>query len=337
MVKRVLLAVLGLLLMFQVTGYAGGVISGAGSTFAYPIYNAWAFYYSHKTGIRLNYQPIGSGGGIRQIRNKTVDFGATDDPITPAQQKKWRLLQFPTVTGGVVPVVNIPGIKAGQIKLTGKILAMIYLGKITKWNDPAIKSLNKNVKLPDKPITVVHRSDASGTTAIFTTYLSDVSTVWKKNVGAAKSVNWPVGVGGKGNLGVANYVSKIPYSIGYVEFSYAIQNHMNYVLMKNKEGFFVKPCFDTFKSASKYAHWQPKRGFDNWITNAPGKNSWPIAGATFILLRKNQPKINERVVKFFNWAFKNGDTIAKKLIYVPLPENVKNMIRKYWKDHGISY
>ncbi len=336
MVRRILglLATL-LFILGSHNSFASKAITGAGATFPYPVYSAWSYMYYGATGIKVNYQAIGSGAGIKQIASRVVDFGASDAPLTPQQQQKLKLLQFPAVIGGVVPVVNIPGIKPGQLRLTGKILAMIFMGKIKKWNDPAIANINRSLKLPDKSITVIHRSDGSGTTAIFTTYLSRVCTQWKNKIGSGKAVNWPVGLGGKGNPGVANYVKRIKYSIGYVEFAYATENKLNYITLKNSSGKFVSPSFSSFRAAAKSARWDPSKGYYLWLVNAPGKNSWPIAGATFILLAKEKKKTDKQVVKFFNWAFEHGDSIAKKLIYVPLPKNLRESIRSYWKKNNI--
>ncbi len=314
---------------------AAETLNGAGSTFAFPIYSAWAYTYSRVANTQLNYQSIGSGGGIQQIKNKTVDFGASDAPLTPAELRKFHLLQFPTVIGGVVPVVNIPGIGAGRMKLDSDALAKIYLGEIKYWDDPKIKALNAGLGLPHHEITVVHRSEGSGTTAIFTTYLSEISPEWKSKVGAGTAVKWPVGIGGKGSEGVANYVKRLPYSIGYVEFAYILQEKMAYTLMKNRDGRYVAPTFQSFKDAAAKADFSPRNDFDLWLVNSPGKTSWPIAGATFILFSKDLPQSNQKVARFFDWAYKNGDAAAERLAYVPLPAGLKNKIRAYWKANGI--
>ncbi len=308
-------------------------ITGAGATFPYPVYAKWAEIYKTQTGSGMNYQSIGSGGGIKQIQAKTVDFGATDAPMTPNDLALSGLTQFPTVVGGVVPVINLAGVAAGQLKLDGKVLADIYLGKITRWNDARIASDNPGVSLPDEAITVVHRADGSGTTFIFTTYLSQVSLDWKRSVGGDKAVAWPVGTGGKGNEGVASYVQRIKNSIGYVEYAYALQNKMNYAQLKNRDGQFVSPNDTSFKAAAANAKWDADKGFYEILTNAPGKDSWPITGATFILVQKSQekPENGKEVLKFFDWAFTNGDKYASDLDYVPLPANVKAMIRGAWK------
>jgi phosphate transport system substrate-binding protein len=316
---------------------ADEMLNGAGATFPYPVYSAWANEYNKVTGVKLNYQSIGSGGGIKQITERTVDFGASDKPLKPEELAKANLLQFPAVMGGVVPVVNIKGIKAGKLRLDASAFCKIYLGNITKWNDAAIKRLNPKVKLPASDITVVHRSDGSGTTAIFTTYLSQVCPAWQDKVGAGTSVSWPVGIGGKGNEGVANYVLRQKNSIGYVEFAYAEQNHLSYALLKNSAGRYVAPSFKTFEDAAASADFDPGKDFYLWLVNAPGKHAWPIAGATFILLGKEKTDSNARVAKFYNWAYTHGDKQAEKLIYVPLPNSLKNKIRSYWKDHGINY
>ncbi|MDA8387262.1 MAG: phosphate ABC transporter substrate-binding protein PstS [Nitrospiraceae bacterium] len=319
------------------TAFAAQAMVGAGSTFAYPIYSAWAYQYAKITGVQLNYQSIGSGGGIRQIENKVVDFGASDAPLSPADLAAHHLLQFPTVVGGVIPCVNIPGIGPGRVRLDGDTLAKIYMGEIKNWTDPRIKALNPGLKLPDHEITCIHRSEASGTTAIFTHYLSSVSAKWKSGVGMGTDIRWPVGIGAKGNEGVANYIKRVPDAIGYVEFAYVMVNHMAYVKMKNASGHYVTPSFASFKNAAGKAAFSPKNDFDLWLVSAPGRNSWPIVGGTFILLSKDQPQSNSKVVKFFDWSFKKGDPTAVKLEYVPLPLSLKNKIRAYWKAHGLSY
>lgn len=310
-------------------------LNGAGASFPYPVYSAWAYEYNKASGVKLNYQSIGSGGGIRQIVNKTVDFGASDAPLKPEELRKNNLIQFPAVIGGVVPVVNIPGIKTGELRLDSNALCKIYLGEINYWDNEKIKQLNPGKALPHKEITVVHRSDGSGTTAIFTDYLSGVSSDWEKKVGAGNAVKWPVGIGGKGNEGVANYVKRVEYSIGYVEFAYAKQNRLAHTILKNPAGNFIEPSFESFKNAADSGDFDPKKDFYLWLNNAPGKKAWPIAGATFILLAKEKKGSNIDVAKFYDWAFKKGDQTAERLIYVPLPESLKNKIREYWKTHGI--
>lgn len=310
-------------------------ITGAGASFPYPIYGKWAESYHVKTGVKMNYQAIGSGGGIKQITNKTVDFGASDKPLTPEELDKNGLMQFPTVVGGVVPVVNIPGVADGELRLSGELLANIFLKKITRWNDAAIKSLNPSLALPDSAITVVHRSDGSGTTFLFANYLSKVSKEWADKVGADTSIPWPVGVGGKGNEGVASYTQRIKGSIGYVEYAYAKQNNLPAVTMQNREGEFIKPSIGSFQSAAKYADWKNAPGFYEILTNEPGKTTWPIAGATFILMHKVQdkPANAAAVLKFFDWGYNNGGLMAKALDYVPMPESVVTLIQDSWKSN----
>ncbi|WP_202593374.1 phosphate ABC transporter substrate-binding protein PstS [Ferriphaselus sp. R-1] len=309
-------------------------LTGAGATFPYPIYAKWAEAYKAQTGVGMNYQSIGSGGGIKQILAKTVDFGATDAPMTPEEQAKNGLTQFPTVIGGVVPVVNLAEVVGGQLKLSPAVLADIYLGKITKWNDPRIVADNAGIKLPDLPITVVHRADGSGTTFIFTTYLSQISQEWKDTIGAEKSVNWKSGqLGGKGNEGVAVYVQRTKGAIGYVEYAYALQNKMDYVQLKNRDGQFVKPDDTSFKAAAANAKWDAKNGFYEILTNEPGKESWPITGATFILIHKAQDNAatGKETLKFFDWAYSSGSKMAADLDFVPLPEGVQKQVRDSWK------
>ena len=305
-------------------------MTGAGATFPAPVYAKWADAYNKATGARVNYQSVGSGAGIQQITAKTVDFGASDMPLTDELLAKDGLIQFPTVIGGVVPVVNIKGIAPGQIKLTGQVLGDIYLGKITKWNDPALTALNPGVPFPDAAISVVRRADGSGTTFIFTNYLSKQNPQWKAKVGEGTAVNWPTGAGGKGNEGVSAFVQRLPNSIGYVEYAYAKQNKMTYTLLKNKAGNFVPPEADNFKAAAAGADWA--KSFYQILTDEPGKDTWPISGATFILMYKTQDKpVNAaNVLKFFNWAYQNGDKMAEELEYVPLPPAVTDLVRKSW-------
>ncbi|MGH8750756.1 MAG: phosphate ABC transporter substrate-binding protein PstS, partial [Burkholderiales bacterium] len=286
-------------------GALAAEITGAGATFPYPIYARWADTYKTQTGIGLNYQSIGSGGGIKQIQAKTVDFGASDKPLTVDELNKHGLMQFPAIMGGVVPVINVEGIQPGQLKLTGAVLADIYLGKIKKWNDPALAALNSGLKLPDEILTVVRRSDGSGTTFLFTDYLSKVSAEWKTKVGSDASVAWPEGVGGKGNEGVAAYVQRIKGSIGYVEYAYAKHNKMTHVQLENKAGKFVQPEITAFQAAAAYADWENAPGFYQILTDQPGKASWPITGASFILIYKQQadPAKGTQVLKFFDWAY----------------------------------
>jgi len=307
-------------------------ITGAGATFPYPVYAKWAEAYKAKTGVGLNYQSIGSGGGIKQITAKTVDFGASDMPLSPADLDKNGLAQFPTVMGGVVPVYNLPGIDAGKIKLDGETLANIYLGNITSWNDAAIAKLNPDVKLPNTPITVVYRSDGSGTTFIYSNYLSKISPAWKDKVGEGTSLEWKTGIGGKGNEGVAGYVKNTAGAIGYVEYAYALQNKLSYVLLKNKDGKFVAPQATAFQAAAANADWSKAPGFALLLTDQPGADSWPITGATFILMQKKQASQEKAmdVLKFFDWAYANGDKLADDLHYVPLPDKLVKMIHESW-------
>ncbi len=307
-------------------------VTGAGATFPAPLYAKWADSYNKVTGARINYQSVGSGAGLKQIRGKTVDFGASDMPLKDEELQKDGLVQFPTVIGGVVPVVNIVGIKPGQIKLTGQALGDIYLGKITKWNDAALTALNPGVPLPDAAISVVRRADGSGTSFIFTNYLSKVNAEWKSKVGEGTAVNWPTGAGGKGNEGVAAFVSRLPNSIGYVEYAYVKQNKMTYTLLKNKDGNFATPDDANFKAAAAGADWN--KTFYQVLTEQPGKDSWPLTGATFIMMHKAQDKPAQASasLKFFEWAFTNGDSAAAELEYVALPDAVKNLVRKQWAE-----
>ena len=307
-------------------------ISGAGATFPAPIYTAWAQTYQKDSGMTLNYQAIGSGGGIKQIEAGTVDFGASDKPLKPDDLKTNGLYQFPAVMGGVVPVVNLDGIQPGQLKLTGQVLADIFQGKITTWNDPAIAKLNAGVNLPATPITVVHRSDGSGTTFLFTTYLSSQSPDWSSKLGASDTVEWPVGLGGKGNDGVAAFVKQTVGSIGYVEYAYAKKTSAAYTLLQNKDGQYPVPGADSFSAAAAGADWANAPGNYLLLTNQPGKAAWPITGATFILLHTDQKDAAKgaAVLKFYDWAYANGDAAAAGLDYVPMPASVKSLVRKQW-------
>ena len=309
-------------------------ITGAGATFPFPIYAKWAADYKAATGRAVNYQSIGSGGGVQQITAKTVDFGATDDPMSGEQLDKLGLMQFPAVIGGTVAVVNVDGVKPGQLKLTGTVLADIYLGKIKNWNDPAIQSINADLKLPATAIVVVHRSDGSGTTFGWTNYLSKVSADWKAKVGEGKAVKWPVGQGGKGNEGVAAYVKQLKNSIGYVEFAYAKQNGLAWTQLTNKDGKAVQPEQKSFAAAAANAKWDSAPGMGVVLTDQPGADSWPVTSATFILMYKDQakPANGKAAVDFFDWAFSKGAASATALDYVPLPTAVTNEIRARWKD-----
>ena len=308
-------------------------ITGAGATFPYPVYSKWADTYKKATGNGMNYQSIGSGGGIKQITAKTVDFGASDMPMKAEDLQKNGLVQFPAIMGGVVPVFKLEGIKPGGLRFTGPLLADIYLGTVTKWNDAAIAKLNPGVKLPADEITVVERSDGSGTNFLWTNYLSKVSAEFKSTVGEGTSVKWPTGVGGKGNEGVASYVQKINGAIGYVEYAYAKQNKLAYGLMQNKAGKFVEPDDATFKSAAAGADWKSVPGMGVVLTDQAGEQSWPITGASFILVhaRQEKPETGREVLKFFDWSFKNGQKMAAELDYVPMPEAVVKEIQAAWK------
>lgn len=306
--------------------------TGAGASFPAPLYAKWASDYNKATGVRINYQSVGSGAGLRQIDAKTVDFGASDAPLKDEDLAKKGLMQFPTVIGGVVPVVNIQGIAPGQIKLSGQVLGDIYLGKTKRWNDPAIAALNPGVKLPDADITAVRRADGSGTSFLFTNYLSKVNAEWKAKVGEGTAVNWPTGAGGKGNEGVAAFVGRLPNSIGYVEYAYVKQNKMKYVQLSNSTGRFVSPNDTSFKAAAAGADWS--KSFYQVLTDQPGQEAWPITGATFILMHKLQGKPMQATttLKFFDWAYMQGDKTASDLDYVPMPDSVKKVIRKAWGE-----
>ena len=309
-------------------------ITGAGATFPYPIYAKWADTYKKETNVALNYQSIGSGGGIKQIQARTVDFGASDMPLKAEELDKNGLTQFPAIVGGNVIVYNLKGVESGKLKLTGAVIADIYLGKVVKWNDGAIAKLNPGVTLPGDNISVVHRSDGSGTTFIFVNYLSKVSDEWKTKVGEGTSVNWPTGVGGKGNEGVASYVQKINGAIGYVEYAYAKQNKMSVAALQNKAGEFVLPDDLTFQAAAANAQWDKVPGFYQILTDQPGKTSWPMTGASFILMHKTQerPENGKQVLAFFDWAFKNGGKAAQDLDYVPLPDSLVKLVQAEWKS-----
>jgi len=326
-----------LVLAAVAVGIAGSAqaadITGAGATFPFPIYAKWAEAYKKETGIGLNYQSIGSGGGIRQIKAKTVAFGATDAPLKGADLTKDGLIQFPTVMGGVVPAVNIAGVEPGKLKLSGEIIAQIYLGDIKKWNDPKIVALNAGVTLPDANINPVYRSDGSGTTFVFTDYLSKASAEWKSKIGANQSVQWPVGIGGKGNEGVSASVKQVANSIGYVEYAYAKQNKLSHALVKNADGNFPAPEEKAFQAAAANANWNEQPGFGISLNNQKGADAWPITSATFILVyaKPEKPEETQAALKFFDWAYKSGDKLASDLDYVALPSNVKDQVRKAWK------
>jgi len=311
-------------------------ISGAGATFPAPVYAKWAEAYKRETGVGLNYQAIGSGGGIKQITAKTVDFGASDKPLKPEQLAQIGLIQFPTVIGGVVPVVNLPGVAPGALKLSGDVLARIYLGEIKRWSDPAILALNSGMRLPNLPITVVHRSDGSGTTFVFTSYLTIKNPAWAARVGSNDAVEWPSGQGGKGNDGVSAFVRQTPGSIGYVEYAFAKQNHLTFTQMQAHDGGFVEPVAANFANAASKADWAhtPGGSFYMLILDKPGANSWPITAATFILVYRHQdnPAKGQDVLKFFDWAYKHGDSLAEQLDYIPLPQAVKAAVERKWQE-----
>lgn len=317
---------------FTITTAQAADISGAGATFPYPIYAKWADAYKKETGNGLNYQSIGSGGGIKQIEASTVTFGASDKPLPGEELDKFGLAQFPMVMGGIVPVINIEGVKHGEIVIDGPTLAKIFMGEITKWDDPAIKKLNGGAKLPSSAIAVVHRSDGSGTTFNFTYYLSDVSPDWKSKVGSDASVEWPTGIGAKGNEGVANNVAQTKGSIGYVEYAYALQNKLTYTKMVNKDGKIVAPTSEAFQAAASGADWKSKPGFGVILANQPGAASWPMTAGTWILMYKQpkDPAASAEALKFFDWAYKNGDKMAEELDYIPMPDNVVADVEKMW-------
>lgn len=311
-------------------------ITGAGATFPQPVIQAWAYQYYLETGVKVNYQGIGSGGGIRQAESRTVDFGASDKPLKSKELRKYHLIQFPDIIGAVVITYNLPSLKRIPLKLDHRAVCQIFLGKIKRWNDPYLKKLNSGLNLPDLPITVVRRSDGSGTTWLFTTYLSKACKEWRRRVGAGTSVNWPVGIGAKGNPGVTNYVKQTIGAIGYVEYIYAKQNHLPMAKLLNRDRTkFVNPSVKTMQAAASHAKWNPRKDFYMDLTYKPGKNSYPITGVSYILLPLDGPKIKE-VTKFFKWAFEYGDNIAKRLNYIPLPKNLKRLIYKYWKKYRVN-
>ena len=319
---------------FASTSASATDITGTGSSFAYPIFSKWAGTYKTEKGVGVNYTATGSGTGIAQITAKTVDFGASDKPLKKDELQAKGLTQFPAIMGGVVPVIHLKGIKPGELRLTGELLADIYLGKVKQWNDPAIAKLNPGLKLPDDNITIVRRADGSGTTFIFTNYLTKISKEWAEKVGNDATVAWPEGVAGKGNAGVASYVQRINGAIGYVEYAYAKSSKMTYTQLMNKDGNYVKPEIKTFQSAAAYADWTHAESFYEVLTNEPGKDSWPIAGATFVLMqtKAEKPASSKQVMDFFKWSFANGAKQAESLDYVPMPENVAKLIEDSWKS-----
>lgn len=321
------------LILCSTNSFADYNVMGAGATFPFGAYSSWAYLYNKDTKVRVNYQGIGSGGGIRQVTARTVDFGASDEPLSHEKVVKNNFLQFPALIGGVVLIVNIDGIKENQLILSPDVISDIFAGKITKWNDEKILKHNKDLTLPNENITVVRRSDSSGTTAMFTSYLSKASAEWKENFGTGKSINWATGIGGKGNDGVAGYVKQIKNSIGYVEFAYAKKNNMAYTKIINKAGKVVSPTIEAFIEAGKNAKWDKSTSYNLLITDSDGEDSWPITGATFIIVSKDRPKSLLKTYKFFDWSFDNGNDIAKKLFYVPLPKDLQDDIRSYLKSY----
>jgi phosphate transport system substrate-binding protein len=333
--KRPALGFLALLLLATsaVAQEFRGVVQGAGATFPYPLYARWAYEHAALSGVRVNYQAIGSGGGIAQIKAQTVDFGASDAPLTPEELREAGLVQFPMVIGGVVTVVNLPGIGPGELKLTPELLADIFLGKVQQWNDARIAEVNPGLKLPKQRITVVHRSDGSGTTWIFTHYLDQVSAAWHEKIGVGKAVEWPVGIGGKGNEGVSAYVQRVKGAIGYVEYAYALQNDLAYARLRNQDGYFVAPTIESFQAAATHAQWEKAPGFYMVLTNQPGEDSWPITGASFILVHKEQkdcPKARA-MLEFFDWCYRHGEKAAVELHYVPMPLGVVDLVEAVWE------
>ncbi|MCF6174915.1 MAG: phosphate ABC transporter substrate-binding protein PstS [Victivallaceae bacterium] len=318
------------------------VINGAGASFPAPVYRVWTYSYKKATGTRVNYQSVGSGAGIRQIKGKTVNFGASDKPLKKADLDKHGIVQFPMLMGGVVVVINIPGIKTNQLKLDGKTIGDIFLGKIKKWNDPAILSLNLGITLPGIPITVVHRSDGSGTTWIFTNYLSKVSANWKNQVGTGKAVKWPVGLGGQKNPGVSGNVKRIKGSIGYVEYTYAIEAKLSTTTIKNKAGKFIGPSIKAFQTAGANADWNNAPGYYMVLTDQPGDGSWPITGVTYILIYKQQQNAAKAktMLKYFEWCYSQGATAATRMSYVPMPASIVKMVKQMWakeiKANGVA-
>lgn len=332
--KLALIALLGATVLGPGVFAASQNITGAGSTWVYPLIAKWAAVYNQNTGIQVNYQPIGSGAGISQIKAGIVDFGASDMPLKPGQLAASHLIQFPTAVAGEDMVVNLPGVKPGELILSGTVIANIYLGKITHWNDPAIQALNKGVKLPDMAITVVHRADGSGTTFTFANYLSKISPEWAKKVGANTSLNWPVGIGGKGNAGVVAYVQRIRGSIGYVEYAYILENHLNYVRMYNRDGKLVSPNLRGFQAAASHVDFTKAKDFYVILTDQPGPDTWPISGSTWQILRTTAPKaVNARVTRFFLWGFEHGQAMAESIAFGPLPPGTVHAIKVYWKKN----
>lgn len=331
--RKLMTGVLTGVLLTGAAALAEETINGAGASFPNPVYQKWAYKYHELTGVKVNYNSIGSGGGIAAIKNRTVDFAGSDAPLKKEELDELGLVQFPMVMGGVVPIINVPGVEPGKLKLTGTVLADIFLGSIKKWNDPAIQGMNPDVKLPDQAITVVHRADGSGTTWIFTGFLDKVSVEWHQKVGWDKAVKWPAGVGAKGNEGVAANVKNFPGAIGYVEFAYALENKLCHTQLRNRDGNFVQPTFETFTAAAANADWKNAPGFYVVLVDQAGAQSWPITGATFILMYRQQPDATkgEAMKKYFDWCFTHGDATAKELYYVPMPDAVVELVKAQWK------
>ncbi len=332
--KLALVALVGAAMLGQGAFADSQSITGAGSTWVYPLVAKWATTYNQQTGIQVNYQPIGSGAGIAQIKAGIVDFGASDMPLKPEQLAASHLIQFPTAIAGEDMVVNLPGVKPGELILSGPVIADIYLGKITHWNDPAIQALNKGASLPDMAITVVHRADGSGTTFTFANYLSKISPEWEQKIGANTSIDWPVGVGGKGNAGVAAYVQRIRGSIGYVEYAYILENHLNYVRMYNRDGKLVSPSLRGFQAAAAHVDFNKAKDFYVILTDQPGPDTWPISGCTWQILRTTAPKaVNAQVIGFFLWGFEHGQSMAESIAFGPLPLGTVHAVKLYWKKN----
>ena len=312
---------------------AAATLNGAGATFPEPIYASWMSKYYELKGLKVNYQGIGSSGGINQIKAKTVDFGGSDAPLTPAELSEAALVQFPMVVGGVVPIVNLAGVEPGELRLTPDVIAGIFAGDITEWDNEAITKLNPGIAFPNEPITTVHRADGSGTTWIFTNYLDRVSPSWHEKIGTGKTVAWPGGVGAKGNPGVAAYVQRVDYSIGYVEYAFAVQNNMPWVMLQNRAGKFVAPTMESFQAAARNADWANAAGFYLVLTDQPGDETWPIVGATFVLIQKEQANAEtaKAMLSFFDWCYRFGGDMARQKNYVPLPMSVVEMVEAAWK------
>lgn len=330
------MATAGIAATIILTSFAslGAALNGTGASFPAPVYRVWTYNYKQAEKVKVNYQSVGSGAGINQIKSKTVDFGASDEPLKKAELDKFGLMQFPMLMGGVVVVANVPGLKNNELKLDGETLADIFAGKIKKWDDARILSLNSGVQIPSVPITVVHRSDGSGTTWIFTNYLCKASSSWNKQIGNGKAVKWPVGIGGQKNPGVANNVKKISGSIGYIEYTYAVESQIPTIQLKNKAGKFVKPDMKSFQAAGANADWKNAPGYYMVLTNQPGADSWPITGATYILIYKKQADMAKAkaLLKYFDWCYKQGAAAASRLQYVPIPHSVVAMVEKSWAE-----